>query len=80
MRRLRILALAMPIDKAASATDAPSLSVKVAKEYATKSRPTVSRDLAVLLELGLVVKSESGYRANIDTLRSFAPVSTGRIG
>jgi hypothetical protein len=35
--------------------------------------------LAVLLELGLVVKTNSGYKANIDILRTQAPVSTGKI-
>jgi Fic family protein len=80
IRRLRLLALAIPVDKDASAGEVTSLSAKVAKEYSTKSRPTVARDLAALLEVGLIVKSGSGYRANIDTLRSFAPVSTGRIG
>lgn len=79
IRRLRILALAMPIDKAVSATEVASLSAKVAKEYATKSRPTIARDLAALLELKLIVKSDASYRANIDLLRSFAPVSTGKI-
>jgi DNA-binding transcriptional ArsR family regulator len=80
IRRLRLLALAMPIEKDAAMGEVANLSAKVAKEYATKSRPTISRDLSVLLELGLIVKSDAGYRANIDTLRSLAPVSTGRIG
>jgi Fic family protein len=79
IRRLRILALAMPLDAVASPGQVPSLSAKVAAEYARKSRPTLARDLAALVELGLVLRSEKGYRGNMDSLRSLAPESTGRI-
>lgn len=79
IHRLRLLALAMPTDSEANGNEVAKLTPDVAKEYATKSKPTLGRDLAILLELGLVVKSSAGYKANIDSLRAFAPVSTGRI-
>jgi hypothetical protein len=79
IRRLRMLALSIPIDKDVNASEVASLSAKVAKEYAAKSRPKIARDLAALLDLKLIVKSDACYRANIDLSRSFAPVSTGKI-
>jgi Fic family protein len=79
LHRLRLLALAMPLDSEVSPGDASRLTPDVAKEYATKSKPTLSRDLAVLTDIGLIVKSSSGYKANIDSLRSLAPISTGKI-
>jgi Fic family protein len=79
IHRLRLLALAMPIDAEANSSEILKLTPEVAKEYATKSKPTLGRDLAVLLELGLVAKTDSGYKANVDILRTLAPVSTGRI-
>ncbi|MFZ4618529.1 MAG: hypothetical protein ACOYM2_20385 [Rectinemataceae bacterium] len=49
------------------------------KEYARKSKPTLSRDLASLVELGLVLKTGSGWTANAGVLNGYVPISTGRI-
>lgn len=79
IRRLRILALAIPADRVVPFRDLVELNPKVAKEYAGKSKPTLSRDAASLVELGLVVKTETGFNANAEVLKGHVPVSTVRI-
>jgi hypothetical protein len=69
----------MPLEAEVSASEIPKLTSEVAAEYAKRSRPTLARDLVVLSELGLVAKSSALYKANIDSLRTLAPASTGRI-
>jgi Fic family protein len=80
IRRLRSLALAIPSDRSVAFGDVPILSPKVASEYSKMSKPTLSRDLALLVEMKLLVKDDAGYRANTGMLRSFVPTATGRIG
>lgn len=80
IRRQRSLALAIPADHAVPFSAIESISPEVAREYTAKSKPTLARDLAQLVELKLVVKEETGYRANIEILGNLTPASTGRIG
>jgi Fic family protein len=70
-RRQRTLALEMPIDRTFSLSEVSSLTVVLAKQYATKlSDKTIQRDLDKLIELGLVRKTNQAYIANTDSLRS----------
>ncbi|MEI6388398.1 MAG: hypothetical protein WCQ50_17400 [Spirochaetota bacterium] len=49
------------------------------KEYARKSKPTLSRNLAIFVEFGLVMKTESVWTANAGVPNGYVPFSTGRI-
>lgn len=70
-RRQRTLALEIPFDTAFSIAQVSSLSIPLAKQYAGKvSEKTVQRDVEKLIELALVRKSENGYIANTEILRS----------
>ena len=45
----------------------------MAESYANKTDKTVKRDLNFLVETGLVVKAEGGYRARIEQMVAFLP-------
>ncbi|MCX7038235.1 MAG: Fic family protein, partial [Spirochaetes bacterium] len=49
------------------------LTPTIAKAYATKTRKTLSRDLNVLSELGLIEITRKGARARTETIRAFLP-------
>lgn len=70
-RRQRTLALEIPFDKEFTISQVSSLSVPLAKQYAgAVSEKTIQRDVEKLIELELVRKSDTGYIANTDILRS----------
>lgn len=70
-RRQRTLALEIPFDKEFTISQVSSLSVPLAKQYAgSVTEKTVQRDVEKLIDLELVRKSENGYIANTDILRS----------
>lgn len=71
-RRQRTLALEIPFDKEFTISQVSSLTVPLAKQYsgAGVTEKTIQRDVEKLIELELVRKSESGYIANVDILRS----------
>jgi len=70
-RRQRTLALEMPFDKEFTISQVSSLTVPLAKQYAgSVTEKTIQRDVEKLIELELVRKSETGYIANTDILRS----------
>jgi cell filamentation protein, protein adenylyltransferase len=50
------------------------ISPRIAREYATKTSKTVSRDLNVLFELNLIRETTVGIVANVDTMLGFMPV------
>lgn len=49
------------------------LTPTIAKAYATKTRKTLSRDLNVLSERGLIEITRKGARARTETIRAFLP-------
>ena len=46
----------------------------LAREYASLSLTTLTRDLAELEELGLIVKEKDKYKGNIDIMRGPMPL------
>lgn len=49
-------------------------SPQTAKEYATLGRRTLMRDVGELVEMGLLVKDDDGYRAHTEVMLSFLPM------
>lgn len=49
------------------------LSPRLARRYAETSERTLSRDLNALLDAGLMVKTDAGYRARIEVVLAFLP-------
>jgi len=75
-KRQRSLALALsktnkPVQKA----DIKRLTPEIAASYATKTDKTLSRDLNALVQSGLIVRSDEGYRAAVETILAFLPTS-----
>jgi Fic family protein len=53
------------------------LTPRIAKAYSGKTSKTLSRDLKMLIDIGLVEKRASGYRAKKEVILSFLPVKVG---
>ncbi|MFI6332956.1 Fic family protein [Micromonospora chersina] len=51
----------------------PELTPRLAAEYATKGEKTLSRDVNVLVKMGLVKRVRGGLLANTDIIRAFLP-------
>jgi Fic family protein len=73
--RQRILVLALT----AAGRPVPSdqvrfLTPQLAELYAQKTPKTLARDLAAVVEMGLVEKGEGGYRARMETILAFLPL------
>lgn len=77
-RRRRDLILAIPIDAMFTATDLAQLDPDLSHLYAGLSARTLRRDLAVLVDEGLLVESGGAYRPNTDALRTTALPAAGR--
>ena len=74
-QRQRVLVLALTAAGHPVATDGiRSLSPKVAELYARKTPKTLARDLAAVLDMGLIEKTEAGYRARMDAILAFLPL------
>lgn len=71
-RRRRDLMLAIPLDRPFTMSDLAGLDPDLADRYRRLSARTRQRDLAVLVEAGLLVESEGVFAANIDALRVHA--------
>lgn len=71
-RRRRDLMLAIPLDRPFTMSDLPRLDPELADRYRGLSSRTRRRDLAVLVEAGLLVGSEGVFTANTDALRTHA--------
>lgn len=56
-----------------SRKDLTDLSPDLARRYAGTSERTLSRDLNALVEKGLVVRMDEGYRARIEVVLAFLP-------
>lgn len=67
-KRQRSLALAFPLGKDVPLSEIPELSTRLARMYANVSDRTVNRDIKKLIDLELIVKTKSGYIANIELL------------
>lgn len=77
-RRRRDLILAIPIDGMFTTTDLAQLDPDLSGRYAGLSARTLRRDLAVLVDEGLLVESGGAYRPNTDALRTTALPAAGR--
>lgn len=75
-RRQRKLVLDLPPDRAVPRPDVRLVSPRVAEEYAGKTLKTVSRDLNVLRELGLIRFVRGGVEANRGVISAFLPPHT----
>ncbi len=73
-KRKRELILAMPIDKALTIDDMILVTPSIAQKYATVKRPTLLRDIRELQQIQLLAKEGWKYRANIQILKSMAPL------
>ncbi len=51
-----------------------SLAPKVAELYARKTPKTLARDLAAVVDTGLIEKTETGYRARMENILAFLPL------
>ncbi|MBW3663595.1 MAG: Fic family protein [Actinobacteria bacterium] len=74
-RRQKHLVFDMPHDQPVTRDEIPDLSPRLAREYADKTRKTVTRDLTALSKLGLVVRREKGWIPNIAVLEGFLPLT-----
>lgn len=73
--RRQALVLGMAPGVIHSRTELATLNTPVTALYARVGPKTLSRDLNQLVDMGLVVKEESGWRANVDVLAAFLPPS-----
>ncbi|MET9240951.1 Fic family protein [Nonomuraea sp. NPDC003709] len=72
--RQRHLVLDLPIGEWTSISKIPELTPRLAREYAGKTRRTVSRDVNALEELGLILKVRGNVCPFIDQMRAFLPL------
>lgn len=54
-------------------SELPHLSAAVAIEYARRTPKTLSRDVNTLIDMGLLVKTDRGYRARTEIMSAFMP-------
>lgn len=69
-KRQRTLALELPFDTEFTSSKVPTMTIRLAQAFSNVAEKTVQRDIEKLVELRLVKKSENGYVANVDSLRS----------
>jgi len=74
-RRRRELMLALPLDRSFTIADLTRLDPDLSARYGELSARTRRRDLAVLIDAGLLVESEGVFSANTDALRTHASPS-----
>jgi Fic family protein len=79
LRRIRQLAYYIPGDKYYSVSEIRIIHPNITKEYKQLSGLTLSRDIALIQELNLIVEEKRKYRANMDILRAFMPPATTDI-
>jgi Fic family protein len=75
-QRRRLLTLTLPEDKLTSRREVRRLSASLAELYAGKEDKTVTRDLNRLVELGLIRRSEGGYRPQVEIMDAFMPATS----
>ena len=74
-RRQRDVVLAMSRGGAFKAAEIKQLDANIAALYATKTPKTITRDMNRLKKLDLVESGPAGYRAKIDVMLAFLPMS-----
>lgn len=74
-RRQRDVVLAMSRGGAFKIAEIKQLDANIAALYATKTPKTITRDMNRLKKLGLVESGPGGYRAKIDVMLAFLPMS-----
>ncbi len=73
--RQRTLVLALTrAGRPVRADEVRSLTPRLAELYARKTAKTFLRDLATVVEMGLVEKAQEGYRARMETILAFLPL------
>ncbi|MFC4122021.1 Fic family protein [Nonomuraea zeae] len=72
--RQRHLVLDLPIGEWTNISKIPELTPRLAREYAGKTRRTVSRDVNTLEDLGLILKGRGQVRPFVDQMRAFLPL------
>ena len=55
-----------------------TITPRIALEYAGKTPKTVTRDLNLLEERGLIVRTAGGFMPNLDLVRAFLPAHADR--
>ncbi|MCX4241854.1 Fic family protein [Paraliomyxa miuraensis] len=68
-----LLALGLRAWEAVPRKDLPELTPEIVRWYATKTDRTLSRDLNTLVESGMVVRTDEGYRARLEIVLAFLP-------
>ncbi len=76
VRRQKHLVLDMPLDYT-QRKELTSVSPRVARDYATKSTKTLTRDLNALLRQKLIVRSGTFYKPNRELILAFLPLLPG---
>lgn len=74
--RQRKVVLDMPADTPIPRSELRRLSPRVAEAYAGKGDKTVSRDIRILIELGLLRRTAKGYKTNRHVVEAFLPPRT----
>jgi len=78
-RRRRHLVLDLSgIIEPVAVVDLPTISARVAQEYAKKSYPTLARDVDALVEEGLLLRKSGGVLANRSKILAFLPARKHR--
>jgi hypothetical protein len=79
LRRIRQLAYYIPADKYYSLSEIRIIHPNITREYKELSDLTLSRDMALIQKLDLIVEQKRKYRTNKDILRSFTTPATTDI-
>jgi Fic family protein len=79
LRRIRQLAYYLPADKYYRPSEIRIIHPNITREYKQLSDLTLSRDMALLQELNLIVEQKKKYRTNKDILGTFITPTTRDI-
>ena len=71
MRRQRLV-LGLSRSRPVPRSELRKISPQIAEAYASRGDRTLARDLSVLLDSKLIVRTEGGYRANHEVIQAFA--------
>ncbi|MEO3856727.1 Fic family protein [Acrocarpospora sp. B8E8] len=72
--RQRHLVLDLPMHEFTPISKIPELTPRLAAEYASKTRRTVSRDVNALTDAGLLLRTRAGVRPHIEQMQAFLPL------
>ena len=73
VKRRRELALTVPVDKQSSIQEIMSRNFRLAQTYAQLTQETLTRDIAELIRLELVLRKGRDYQGNIDIMKRMMP-------